>query len=143
MIEDQTLVQLLMIDHLSLMYTGQLSYVLCFLTCFIRFMAPFYLTCRNCELLCILSLFDCGLTIHVAPPDFIPYKALFLFVYKQTLNKVLAEQRIHLQYVYVITKGKVNKRVLEQKVPYMYMCVVKIIKIIKIFSSIPVQFHRE
>jgi len=71
------------------------------------------------------------LTIHVAPPDFIPYKAFFLFVYKQTLNKVLAEQRIHVQYVYVITKGKVNKRVLEQKVPYMYMCAVKIIKIIK------------
>lgn len=73
-IEAQTLVRVSMIDHLSLVYTGQLSYVLCefeFLTCFIRFMAPFYLTCRNCELLCILGLFDCGLMIHVAPPDFL------------------------------------------------------------------------
>lgn len=82
---------------------------------------------------CVYSAYlTVDLTIHVAPPDFIPYKALFLFVYKQTLNKLLAEQRIHVQYVYVITKDKVNKRVLEQKVPYMYMCVVKIIKIIKI-----------
>lgn len=123
MIEAQTLVQVLMIDHLSLMYTGQLSYVLCefeFLTCFIRFVAPFYLTCRNCELLCtgILGLFDCGLII--APPDFIPYKAFFLFVYKQTLNKLLVELHIHVHFVQcVITKGKVNKRVLEQKVSYM------------------------
>lgn len=78
---------------------------------------------------CVYSAYLTVDLIHVAPPDFIPYRVFFLFVYKQTLNKVLAEQHIHVQYV--ITKGKVNKRVLEQNVPYMYMCVVKIIKIIK------------